>query len=300
MQRLSNEYISSVTENKKEESIDVPRVLKNDLYEKLPDTSETKQIKALQSLKQLADNFDNLNATWEADDDILNSEPFLEEHLILKKIRTLRATVRMTPCPILLNKNGFIPIAQLKPRSQRQLITIICPMVGERKKKLAELSQLLTNLTDFLLVRGFQAELIGRRDGEAFDLDGEEIDNFLVTSQNGCLSASKSTDGRVLSGAIITDAQSSDELVLKLLVTTDQSADASKFLTLTRTFYQIGIEKAFLSESCEILNEEIYNWYFDVLFRKNNEILQNFNVNSAEFREYIYECLKSLSKSGRN
>ena len=104
----------------------------------------------------------------------------------------------------------------------------------------------------------------------------------------------------MLSGAIITDAQSSDELVLKLLVTTEQSADASKFLTLTRTFYQIGIEKAFLSESCEILNEEIYNWYFDVLFRKNNEILQNFNVNSAEFREYIYECLKSLSKSGRN
>ena len=76
------------------------------------------------SLKQLADNFDNLNATWEADDDILNSEPFLEEHLILKKIRTLRATVRMTPCPILLNKNGFIPIAQLKPRSQRQVNVI--------------------------------------------------------------------------------------------------------------------------------------------------------------------------------
>ena len=73
------------------------------------------------SLKQLADNFDNLNATWEADEDILNSEPFLEEHLILKKIRTLRATVRMTPCPTLLKKNGFIPIAQLKPRSQRQV-----------------------------------------------------------------------------------------------------------------------------------------------------------------------------------
>lgn len=52
-------------------------------------------------------------------------------------------------------------------------------MLGERKKKLAELSQLLTNLTDFLLVRGFQAELIGRTDGKAFDLDAEEIDNFL-------------------------------------------------------------------------------------------------------------------------
>ena len=48
MQRLSNEYISSVTENKNEGSTDVPRVLKNDLYEKLPDTSETKQIKAVQ------------------------------------------------------------------------------------------------------------------------------------------------------------------------------------------------------------------------------------------------------------
>ena len=97
------------------------------------------------------------------------------------------------------------------------------------------------------------------------------------------------------SGSIITDAQSSDELVLKLLVSnyTDQSESSSHFLTLVQTFYSIGIEKSFLSESCEILDEEICNWYFDVLFREHAGPA----ANSAEFRKKVFDCLKTLCQS---
>lgn len=82
--------------------------------------------------------------------------------------------------------------------------------------------------------------------------------------KKGCVVVTKGNEEK-LTGAVITDARASDELVIKLLVK-NYEKPKSDFLTVMENFYRVGVERKFISESGDILDQDVYDWYYATLF----------------------------------
>lgn len=268
----------------------------------LPSTPQENHIRALTRLQDQASKYDDRNQTWENGNELLNQNPFLEEYLIMRTVRELRAAVSMSTCPKLLEAQPQIPIATFNTYDARdQIIVISCTVEPHenREDKLHKLRLLLTNIRDFLCVRGFTAVLIDptpdSSTSDVLENFDDHIRSFSIQSSNGCVILSQG-DTSKLTGAVITDAISSDELTLKLLITSYEHDVAGHgeieqdFVSLIEQFYHIGMEKDFISKEGEVLDEVLYDWYFNTLFAGYIETTDSYLLRN-QVENFLEQCI---------
>lgn len=118
---------------------------------------------------------------------------------------------------------------------------------------------------------------------------------FRIQSSNGCVILSQG-DTSKLTGAVITDAISSDELTLKLLITSYEHDVAGHgeieqdFVSLIEQFYHIGMEKDFISKEGEVLDEVLYDWYFNTLFAGYIETTDSYLLRN-QVENFLEQCI---------
>ena len=92
------------------------------------------------------------------------------------------------------------------------------------------------------------------------------------------------TESSDLSGGILTDARSSDELVLKLLIKNKRQPKKADFVTIMERFCRVGLERRFLNKRGNILDQEVYDWYYATLFE---DFLQEKDIDRKVFRTQV-------------
>lgn len=276
MQRPAREAINMTDKPDSE----TDEIFLHDVPNHFPDGPDEKQLEAFQSLKTRSDHMDDHFKTWENRTQILNEDSFLEEFLIMKMVRELNATVALSDCPKLLEEDAKIPIAAFAQPKRNKVIIVSCPAGEDRQGRLEMLTILLTNIRDFLAVRGFSASLLNQtKVMEDFD----NTDNLRLSTKSGCVLVRR-TESSDLSGGILTDARSSDELVLKLLIKNKRQPKKADFVTIMERFCRVGLERRFLNKRGNILDQEVYDWYYATLFE---DFLQEKDIDRKVFRTQV-------------
>lgn len=245
------------------------------------------QMLALDALRTAADSSDEVNFTWEADNEILNSQRFWEEYLVMSPMRELKAKAVMAPCPrILLNDFHLVDLEN--SGDQETVLSIVCPTNDPITKTKLEL--IMRNIRDLLRIRGFwvrsfddpsiSEELRGNlRDGK-----------FRVEYVHGCTVLHEISEPHT-GALLVTNAQNYDELPLQILQ--DYRSVHQSIEGLSAFFYKTGIEKNYISADGLVLDDDLYEWYFQRIFEDlSKEAELEFHQLRYTVESFIKHCIK--------